>query len=466
MKTNKNLLQVTTIVLVVVLLTTAMFFTFNYSAAKVSSTNLFDSTGSNLDGITSEITTPLSYDTRIAKGDSLFEANYFSLAATEYAFAINIQEENPEAHAKLGQTYLAQNEDEKAAQNLARAYQLAPENEEYKTQYALTLLRTSNLEKTTEILNESNKEDQTILFYSGILATFQHDYKQAEKDFQATQMQSFTDAFSKYSSQVEGDDVYLRALLTQSLSDEGEYRLAQNLATEVLNEKSDYRDVWILLGYAKLKLEDYQEAEDAFKQAKILDSVKPETHYFLATAHYMQEEYEEAIAEFELALLYDFEPEEQAYAKLAESQLFLENYAEALEAYEYLVKIDHESAESFVQPVWLAIHELKDLDRALTIAQEAQAMFPSESMSHNLTGWVYIERNELEEAEEALETALALDPDLPAAHYNTGLLYEKIGDIDAAKEALRDAYDLAGPSQEIGVMAAERYNALVIQEAS
>ena len=461
MPKKNNLIQAAIIVISLLILLAAVFFAFNYTAAQISSTNLFET---NL-GTFDQVAAPVSYETRVAKGDSLAKEGLYSLAATEYAFAINVQTENPEAYAKLGETYLLSHNSSGAIEQLRTASDLDPDNLQYKAEYALALMRNGQFEEAQEVFDNLGAESEETIFYSAILKIFQGDYdeskKQMEKIVPTPEIENYLNAFASYKSQREGQDLYLEALLAQALIDSEEYELTENLSINILNDKNDYRDVWILLGYSQLKMEKYQDAEDSFKQAKTLDSVKPETHYFLATAYYFQEEYTQAVDEFELALLYDFEPEVEAYRKMAESQLFLENYPEALEAYEYLVKIDHSSVESFIRPVWLAISELNDLDRALTLAEQSTGYFPDEAMSHNLLAWVHVERGELDQAQTAAETAIHLDPNLAAAHYNAGQVYQKKGNLEAAINAYETAHEIAGNNDSIGALAAEKYNLLI-----
>jgi tetratricopeptide (TPR) repeat protein len=233
------------------------------------------------------------------------------------------------------------------------------------------------------------------------------------------------------------------------------------MAMKVLNQQSDYRDVWTLLGYSQLKLENYEGAKQSLDQAVKIDSIKPEIHYFLGLSHYFLEEYDDAVTRFELALLYGFEPENEPYRKIAESQLFLERYEEALAAYEYLVKIEHSSVDDFVRPVWLAIEKVQDLDRALTLAQEAVTHFPGKAMSHNLLGWVYIEQGQLELADESLSTAFQIDPLMAEAHYNTGRLRELQGHTEGAIWEYEKAYELSESGDNISQQASEAYNRLV-----
>lgn len=465
-----NFIQISIIVLSTLILIAATYFAFNYSAAQIAKTDLLQ-IGSISDQV-EQIAVPVSYETRIAKGNSFFAAENYTQAASEYAFAINIQSENPEGYAKLGEAYLALNENEKAVEQFKRAVEIATSNPQYKAKYAIALMRTNRLDEAKNVLSAATVTQET-LFYSAIAEIISENFDEAKTKFEAAAIaqgeipaetiQNFINAFSNYDSQKEGQKIYLKALIAKALIDAQEYALTANLAKSILDEQSDYRDVWILLGYADLKTNQYQAAEDAFKQAKKIDPVKPETHYFLGSAHYFQGEYEDAVKEFELALLYNFEPASECYRKIAESNLVLQNYDAAMEAYEYLLKIDHYSVDSFIKPVWVAITYLHDLDRAATMAQNAVSYFPDEAMSYNLIGWVEVEKDEFDKAENSLSQALRLDPDLAAAHYNKGLLREKQNRTEEAKEEFLSAYKLAG-EDSIGTMAAQKYNSIITNE--
>lgn len=465
-----NAIQISIIVLSSLVLLAATYFAFQYSAAQVASTNILQATDFNEE--VEQIAVPINYETRISKGNSLANAGYHALAASEYAFAINIQPENPEAYEKLGETYLALNKNEKAKEQFERAIEISPENPTYKAKYAISLMRIGDFEEAKNVLSAATV-NQEVLFYSGVAETITENYEEAKTKFsaalategsiEATLIQNFSNAFLDYDSQKEGQSIYLQALIAKALVEAKEFALAESLSKKILDQQNDYRDVWILLGYSQLKTENYTGAEDAFKQAKHIDPVKPETHYFLANAHYFQEEYENAVTEFELALLYDFEPSSECYRKIAESNLILEKYEEALEAYEYLLQIENSSINDYVQPVWIAITYLNDLERAFSLAQEGANYYPEAAMSYNLLGWVQVEKNQLSEAEKAIDTALKIDPNLAAAHYNQGLLREKQNKTEDAKNAFMQAYEL-GNGSSIGTMAAEKYNSLITQE--
>lgn len=416
-------------------------------------------------------TASLSYETRVAKGDQLFAAGYYEMAASEYALAIKIEPNQEGAHTKLGKTYLELGNFEEAVHELDRAYELKP-SDDTGANYAISLLRTQNYELAENVLSEASENHQLSRFVLGMLQSFLGNYEEAKTNFSAASglsgpvlpanIQEFQNAFTAYEAQQGGQTVYLRALLIKAMVDAEEYPMAEALALQVLNEKNDYRDVWVLLGYSQMKLKKYSEAEDAFKQAKSLDAVKPETHYFLGMAHYEQGEYAEAVDSFELALLYAFEPESEAYLRLAESQTLLGNYEDALAAYEYLVKIDQSDVSIFVEPIRLAMDIVGDLDRALTLAGEAISYFPSEATSHHLLASVYLRRGELELASTSAETALDIDPNFAEAHFTMGEIWLAKENAESAKEEFKKAYELSKPGDALSVEAAEQYNALIL----
>lgn len=420
-----------------------------------------------------KVTTPINYESRVSKGDGLMGGGFYNLAASEYAFAISIQPENPDGYAKLGRAYLALQDSEKAVLQFQQALEIAPDSTEYKALMGKAMIANGQFQDAQGIFDGFSKEIQEAQYYGALLDGYYGRFEDAKKKLEkaitlagsipVSDIERHLSVYNNFEKMQDAQKIYLQALLAEALNDTYEYELAEAVALEVLGVKSDYRDVWILLGYAQMKSENYNEAEESFNQAKKLDAIKPETHYFLASTHFFEEEYDEAVNEYELALLYGFKPEIEAYKKIAECNLLLEKYDDALAAYEHIIKIDSSNVDIFVKPIWIAISYLGDLDRALSLAQNAQSRFPDNAMSHNLLAWVYIERNELDKAETELGVALSLDPGLAEAHYNAGRMHEAKGNIDQARSEYKKAYESAEPEDSIGTAAAEKYNSLILE---
>lgn len=444
-----------------------IFVLFLKGAGDFVKTDLIEADG------TVKITTPVDFTTRIKKGDSLMESEYYSLAASEYAFAINLQPENVEAYVKLGKAYKELMEYEKSLAEFKKVKEMDPQNLEYAALYGEALIKSEQFQEAQSIFDSFTKETQEGKYYGALLDSYFGRFDDAKKKLEKAKILSgsipkeyierFLTTYSNFKVEKDGQTAYLNALLTQAFIDCEEFQLAKGLALDILGSKSDYRDVWIMLGYSQLKTNLYADAEQSLKEAKKLDAIKPETHYFLGNAYFSQNKYEDAVNEFELAVLYGFKPETEAYRKIAESQLFLKKYEESLEAYEHLVKIDYTDISIFVRPVWIAITYIVDLDRALSLAQESVARFPNEAMSHNLLAWVYIEKNELDKADQEIKNAYSIDPNFAEANYNAGRLREKQNNPEGAKWEYKKAYELSKSGDSISALASERYNALISQ---
>ena len=412
---------------------------------------------------------PISYENRIKKGDQLKEADLLELAANEYAFAADISKDSPLAYHRLGETYLTLGENEKAARQLELALNLDPQNTQINLDLAKAKMRLSLFDEAIALLEPLQNNQEATLFIAMIQAYF-GDHNNAEKNFKSlTQSEnesisSIANTFAKdydtHNEKLDGSVIYLEALITESYAMLREYALVRAMAERILNAAPDYRDVWKLLGYAELKTENHQAAEDAFKAGLAIDELKPEMHYFLGESHFKQEEYEEAILAFERALLTGFEEELEIHRFLADSYSSLERFEEALSSHEKILKIDSKSAEQFISPIWIALSALEDYDRALSLALDASDQFPEEAMSSNLLSWVYIERKEWAAAENAAQKALNLDPNLAEAHFNYGQVLEEKNDTQAAKNAYKEAYELAALDNAIKNMAAEKFNSL------
>lgn len=434
--------------------------------------NLFETDGQS---ITHNISVPISYEKHINQGDQLFSRGYMELAIESYLAAAEEKDEHPEAHEKIGFAYSKLGQHENAATAFKKAYERS-ESTLHGSYYANALIQTADFTAAQSLLDSLDPEAQEVIYGKALLLLLSNEYNTARELLQkVNDMDGHVDpvytaalltAFQNYDEQQGGQEIYLKATLNKALIDVEQFKIAETLALNILQDHSDYRDVWSLLGYAKLQMSDYTGAEDAFKQAKALDPIKPEIHYFLGTSHYFQEEYEEATESFELALLYGFQPEVEVYRKLAESQLFIEDYEEAIGTYEYLIKVDPYDIELFIRPLWIAVEVLGELDRALSLAETALETFPEEPMSEVLMASVLLAQNRLEEAEGHVNIALEMDPDSAEAHYNAGLIQEAKGNIEGAKWEYEKAHELAEAGDSISEKASERYNLLLNPEST
>ncbi len=412
----------------------------------------------------------LSYETRLAKGDKLLAETHYEEAVQEYQYAIELDAQNAEGFMKLGSAQLALHQNEAALENFKTAYTLSP-SADSAAFYGHILMVSENWAEAQSILGSIPEANQKLFYEKALFNVVQNHPDQAKIELEAAlqssgpllpaTLQNFLTSYSTFEAAQGAENTYLEALLCKSLVDAQEYELASVLSKQVLTQKNDYRDVWMLLGYSKYKLEQYSDAEDAFRQAKKIDSLKPEVHYFLGSTLKEEAKYSDAIDELELALLYGFEPAEEAYKKIADGHEALQEWADAVAAYEALLNLSPSSVSLFQKPIELCLDQLKDQDRALTLAQKATSLFPSEALSHSLLAKVYLAQGKPELASSEIDIAFQIDSNFVLGHYLAGQVREAQNNPEGARWEYKKTFELSSEDDPLHSQAAERYNALL-----
>lgn len=416
----------------------------------------------------------LSYETRIAKGDKLTSTEDYENAVKEYEYAVQLDSQNPTGFMRLGQIQIKLHQNDSALENFKTAYTLAP-SADSAALYAHALMVQGTWPDAETILSSIAEANQTLLYEKALYNVMQNHPDQAKTEFLAAlessgsllpaTLQNFLTSYSTFDAAQGAEPNYLEALLCKSLVDAQEFDLAATLSQQVLSQKNDYRDVWMLLGYSKYKLEQYNDAEDAFKQAKKIDSLKPEVHYFLGSTLSEEKKYQEAIDELELALLYGFVPAEEAYKKIADNHEASAQWNDAVAAYEALLNLNPSSVDLFQKPIELCLSQLNDPNRALTLAQKATSLFPSTALSHTLLSKVYLAQGQTDLASTEINTAFQIDSNFVMAHVVAGLIREAQSNPDGAKWEYKKAFELSNETDPLHNEAATKYNSLLANPA-
>jgi tetratricopeptide (TPR) repeat protein len=239
--------------------------------------------------------------------------------------------------------------------------------------------------------------------------------------------------------------------------------MSKNLLWDILKEKRDYRDAWIILGYSYLKLEAFNEAIDALEEAKRQDPEKPETLFYLGLAYAGNGQLSEAIDILELALSNGYEPSIHVEQKLAELYFQSEDYEKASKKYEDVISLNPSDINYFIRPIYIYIDKLQNPEKALSLAEKANLHHPDNAMSYNLLGWAYVANHDFINAKKNLEKSLELNESFDAPYLNMGWMYEKQGNYERAKLFYKKAFDV-GTNSPVADLAAERYNALIDKE--
>ena len=411
-----------------------------------------------------------TYEERIERGDYYAQNAFLSLAVNEYTKASQIHPELAQPYYKLGKNQTLLNNFDKAQINLEKALEIEPDNEEFLIYLGKNYIKQTNFEKAKSLFQQRTSQNPEITYYLALLDLLTNDNTSAQNKFKQIsnstedpklkeKTANLLNSYDEYSLFKGGKEIHLRTLLAKSLNQVEEYEISLAILKEILNEKTDYRDAWILTGYAYLNLEKYDFALDSFRNAYDLDSEKPETQYFLGLTYFELNQIEDALTYLNIALKNGFEPQIQVKQKLGDIYLAKKDYEQAVEMFEEVLKLNNESVSTFIRPVWIYLDFLNAPEKALEIAQKAYQEHPDSAMTFNLLAWSHLGKEEYLKAEEYLQKATSIDPNLQAAWYNLGRVYEGLDEKDKALQNYQKAYEM-GKDTSIGNIAAKAYNEL------
>lgn len=413
--------------------------------------------------------TPSNYSEYIAKGDSDISNGELDSAIDNYTSATKIDSSSPGLLLKLGEAYLLNNQPTEAEEIFKKAEQIDSTSITIQLGLARARINLRDYMGAKEIVWKLDKNNNEVKYYTAIILILGEDTAGAKTLFQEidgseaigttlkTKVQKFLNAYETYSYYSEGEVLHLQLLLGKAFTESGEYEAAIPILFRVIEEKNNYRDAWIVLGYAYLNSNKILDAIDSLTQARALDPEKPETLFFLGLAHFANNDIEKAIIYLEQADKFGFEPKEQIDLKLGDLYLLQGNYQASAIKYEKVLEKNSSNLGIFVRTTWLNIDKLHDYEKALSIASNALEVHPNDAMSYNLVGWSYTAKEDFQEAKKYLTRALEIQPNFDAANLNIGWLYEKQGAKTLAKEYYKKAY-LLGNGNSIATLAATRFN--------
>ena len=404
-----------------------------------------------------------SYSERIQRGDAYLSQGFAELARDEYLKAIKKNKSNMNAFIKLADTQSLLKNYKGAMENLKKAESIQ-NSLELQKKIAKNFIHLFDFSSAERILQLQEGKDSEIdyLFHAIQLIKIDNFDENTQFSYQENfkKSQRIKKAFDEYALYEGGKNIFLKALLAQALIDNTDYELALELLKNILKERSDYRDAWIMQGYAYLQLEDFKNSKNALEKAYDLDTTKPETQYFLGVSFEEVHDKEKALEMYNLAYKNGYEPKVHVVQKIADLSLEFGYYKEAYKLYEEKLKLSNTDVDAYIQPIWIALSKLSRIDKAENLAEWSRKVFPSEAQSYNLSAWVEIERGDFERAQSFLNQSFSFNQNFAAAHYNQGRLHEAQGERQRAIKSYEFAYqnDKGG---EIGDIAAQNYNRLL-----
>ncbi|GEM_PF-1102696 len=421
-----------------------------------------------------------SFVGRLEESQRLMDQGYYSLAALEVAAAMKDKADTIDPYLILGEIYLR-------TQNLTKLEHLMqtmthrfPENTAALTLRLRSLVSQKLFTEAIAFIDTVGEAaPMDMYFYEAILRGFQNNHDAAEKllstalrsgtlseDF-IDKSQSILDIYTQFEAVSDGKNPHLFALMSQSLSEHHEAVLALEAAELAVKEDIAYPDGWILRGYAKFLLQDYETALTDLRHAYDLDPLRPETHYFLALVLQEMGRSAEASLFFEKSLEHEFAFETDVKWKLVELFMQQKKYDQVVALYQELMAEEGPlKKESIVSMLHSSINIMKKPELALEISQELLDEHPKDIFYLNMQAWAQIANKHFNKASETLQQATYLDDNNPRTLLNLGLLAEEQGYFSRAKEFYKRSYQQGQDQayESVVNLAALQYNKLIKRE--
>jgi tetratricopeptide (TPR) repeat protein len=172
---------------------------------------------------------------------------------------------------------------------------------------------------------------------------------------------------------------------------------------------------WEMLGHCHLLLEQYDEALATYDQALLFNRDGSSLYYGRAFVYLAQDDAGAALEDFERVLRLDSNHAGARYGRgLAHAADW--QHEEAIADFTWV--IEHGNEDEYIWPYFVDTHPL--IDRA----------------------WSYYELERVDEALADLDALLERIPDFHIAYYHRGLLYKELGQIERARADFEEAWRL------------------------
>ncbi len=367
---------------------------------------------------------------------------------------------------------------DKGLEEVQQLLNIDPKNSLYQVRYASIRLHQVEDIKNTELIEDAkarlanvNPATAESTYLNCLIAVFESKEEEVKaiceniaKDDKSPYQKfaaQFIEQYNVFQTFRDGNTTYVDTLNAKTLTSSGFYKLAVAKLKNVLERDKEYRDAWLLLGFAYLNLEKYSQASSALESAYSLDPTRAMTQYLLAVSYDKQALKEKAINFYTLAVGNQHDKKKEMRERLAVLYQETQKYDKAVEQYIALIEENNpSSAEVYTDPIWIYIELLRSPDKAVELATKAKERFPNDPISDNLLGWTYFAKGDLASAKDFLSRSLAKAPEMDAPNYNMARVLEQEGRMEDAKAFYLKAYQV-GNGSIIGSLSARAYNRLL-----
>jgi tetratricopeptide (TPR) repeat protein len=260
-----------------------------------------------------------------------------------------------------------------------------------------------------------------------------------------------------YDTFLDSPKSYLFALIGKTLIEQNQFVIARPFLFGSIEDKNDYRDSWLMLGYSYLLSNKNEDAQKALERAKQIDPYNPEVYFYLGLAQQKNSQNDLALDNLKKASSFGFRSSKDNLVQIANSLYLEKNYVESSDYFIRASQVGSLSLEEYTKVVWMNLEQLKNPSLAVTVSLQALQNYPTTPMANNLVGWAQLGADNLTEANKFLKLALEQDPNLDAAYLNLGFLSLRQNNPTEALNLFQKAVELGNKNRSSSI--AERAQA-------
>ncbi|NJP03955.1 hypothetical protein HC823_01675 [Candidatus Gracilibacteria bacterium] len=321
-----------------------------------------------------------SYETRIRDGKELLEDEFYSRASLEFSAALREKPDDIEIYKLLAEAHIRAGEFTKLGNLITQIHNKFPQSDLSLVLATRQLVEEEKFTEALNILKSKTPLPSELLFYEAMLLSLQNDHAGALEIMKELEtkddispethekVSAFIILYEEFSQFSDGQNPHLFTLIAKQLAEYHEATLAHAFADTAIREDITYVDAWIIRGYTSYLKQDYERSLEDLRHAYELDTIRPETHYFLALALLKTNNRPEAAIYLEKSLDHNFAFENDVRWKLIEIYSAQQRFDKAVELYLNTVKLDPRP-QKFIPAIHTAIDLLKKPAIALQITE-------------------------------------------------------------------------------------------------
>lgn len=379
---------------------------------------------------------------------TLFLAGRLDEAAERYEALVDLQEDDPIFHLRLGQIYRQRMEYDKARAQLERADRLVPDALEIRLELALLDRDEGHFEEALGILQDlldANEKPryttlelqmrQQLLRQVAVIQTLMNQYREAVQTLEEIK-----------TLLRDSDDGTIDSFIVDTLRQEDSQE-AMDRVVEARRLHPQNRQLQLLEADLTAELVDVDQGADELRA--MLEGTEDDLDVYAALVGvYENAGNLEAAQSVVDEMLDKLENDETAWflqGALYERQ---DNVDEAEHAFRMALELDGENPATLNYLGYMLADRNRNLDEALTMLQTAVASDPINGAFLDSLGWVYFRLQQMDLAERFLTRAVLFSDSDPTLHEHLGDLYVATSRIEMAREEYRRSLDRADTEEE------------------